>query len=147
MESNASPDFLRAATDERRRLEVLLQADPIFQKFEAVCRVVELYEKEVSVRRPASAAPQKSGPEPEPIRNVARQEQNRHVDPQTLAASTKETSPGDWEWGRQSAQIRESSVEYLRQRGEAATGPEICAAIMKLGVEIRGKKPSAVVAA
>jgi hypothetical protein len=134
MESNMSRDILLAANDERQRLEALLQADPTFQKLEAVRRIIELYEPEIAASTHPSASSQESGPQLHLIPDTAPTE----VDPPTRAARA---------WGRQSAQIREESVKYLRQKGEPATGPEICEAIMNAGVEIRGKKPSAVVSA
>lgn len=45
----------------------------------------------------------------------------------------------------QSARIRDAAVIFLRERGEPASGTEIYNTIRKRGVEVRGKKPSAVV--
>ena len=84
---------------------------------------------------------------PDPIREAARHEQNQHGDPRTHAAPTK-TSRGGWKWGdSQSSRIRNAAADYLREKGEPATGPEICDAIMKMGVSIKGQRPEKAVTA
>jgi hypothetical protein len=84
---------------------------------------------------------------PDPIRDAARHEQNQHGDPRTHAAPTK-TSRGGWKWGdSQSSRIRNAAADYLREKGEPATGPEICDAIMKMGVSIKGQRSEKAVTA
>ena len=46
----------------------------------------------------------------------------------------------------QSARIRDAAAPYLREKGKPARGTEIYKAINAKGVEVRRKKPSAVVA-
>jgi hypothetical protein len=108
-------DILRAATAEAERLEVLLHDQPLYQRLQAVRRIIDLYQ------------------EPLPMASIA---------PQTPPSIKRRGSRA----GSQAEAIREGTAQFLRQKGARATSGEIYEALRLEGINVVGKKPSAVVA-
>ena len=165
--------LLHAAHKELHRLEPLLQQNPIYRRVEALRRVIEEYEGTVGSRGPdltfcPDPAMTTSVPEPtrdptapatvSPSRPLAFPHLTRGIsaddpaaDPDVPANISPARVPtrgrsGSTRANSQAARIRDAAAPYLREKGKPARGTEIYKAISAKGVEVRGKKPSAVVA-
>jgi hypothetical protein len=152
MESKMAPDILQAAIEERYRLEALLRSNLAFQQFEAVCRVIGLYERVAEV--PAGADPVANSDlsgrtdRPDPVPNPDLPTIIPSSDPSTLPDPLVRRRRGGWTWyDSETTRIRNAAVEYLRKKGCRAKGTEISSALASNGVKINSQKPSSVVAA
>jgi hypothetical protein len=109
-------DILRSAKAEEQRLLAIIREHPIFQRLEAIRRVISLYESPVVPLRPDAPPP--------------------------LAPEGRRGTRA----GSQAEAIRQAAIAYLREKGERASSSELYAALSLKGVVVVGKKPNAVVA-
>jgi hypothetical protein len=165
-------ELLHAAYEELHRLEALLQENPVYRRVEALRNLIEEYDAYiVGSRRPDLSSVPKSTlttSAPLPLHDQS-------AAPTTVSASRAPSDPGSphpaadpdapanirasapvgLQGGprrrggprraSQAAQIRDAAAPFLREKGTPARGTEIYEAIRAKGVEVRGKKPSAVV--
>jgi hypothetical protein len=168
VDSDPVIELLHAAYKELHRLEPLLQQNPIYRRVEALRRVIEEYEGVVGSREPdltfgPDPAMTTSVPQPTrdptapatvtPSRPPASPDLTRRAsaddpaaDPDVPANISPARVPTWTRANSQAARIRDAAAPYLREKGKPARGTEIYKAISAKGVEVRGKKPSAVVA-
>lgn len=158
MELARTPDILKAAIEESYRLEARLCANPDFRRLEVVRRIITLYAPGAEV--PARIDPI-SHPDPisypEPAVSAIRAAPTTDPDPSPTNSSSREPDPSDPQptsrqglntWGNsQSSRIRAAAAEHLMKTRKRATSGEICKAIVSKGIEVKGKKPAALVAA
>jgi hypothetical protein len=171
MDSDHVIELLHAAYEELHRLEPLLKQNPVYRRVKAL-RIDEYQADIAGSRRPdlrscpesawstsalaslrdpiapatVSPAHAPSAPRPQP---------HPATDPD-LPANTRARAPASPALSRQprggpreksqAAHIRDAAYSYLREKGTPSRGTEIYNAIRAKGVEVRGKKPSAVVA-
>jgi hypothetical protein len=152
MESATIPVILQAAIEERSRLEVRLRSNPDFRRLEVVRRLIVEYALGAGVPGPIDPISH-----PEPAGSTIRPAPTPNPDPSPTTSSSSPPSPSDvqrtsrkvgvvWE-NSQASRIKAAAAEHLMATKKRATGGKIYKAILSKGVEVRGKKPSAVVSA
>ena len=142
-----TPDFLQAALEEFYRLEVLLRANPDFQRHEALRRAIALYTPEAQSIVPLDplahripSATKTTLPTPGPTSST--------LTPPTYPDPSPRSRAGRYTWtNSQQSRIREAAAAHMKQTGHRQTGGQIYKAILSKGVEVQGKKPAAVVSA
>ena len=152
MEATRIPEILKAAIEERYRLEARLRSNPDFRRLEAVGQIIALYASAAEVPLPIDPISY-----PEPAKSAIRAAQTPNPDPSSKNSSSSPPMPSDpqptsrqglWTWDdSQRKRIRDAAAEHLMKTGKRATSGEIYRAILSKGIEVRGKKPAAVVAA
>jgi hypothetical protein len=173
MDSNPVIELLHAAYAELRRLEALLQQNPIYRRVQVLRRLVEEYGADIAVFGPSDPRPDPGSSEAATAQGSPRDagkvppsdapsHQPAEAAPQLLPSrepaakvSIEPAAPSDSApKGRhragsgeksQAARIRDATAIFLEKRGAPAKSTEIYKEIHKMGVEVRRGKPHAVV--
>jgi hypothetical protein len=160
MEARPTPDILQAAVEEEYRLEAALRSHPIFQRLEAVRRVIEVYRGAGEILAAVDQVAGLSGdtiradpvptPDPPATSSLSSPPTQRAISPPSHSSSAPLARFRRGGWTRtnsQTSQIRAGAEEHFRKTGKRASGPEIYKALMSKGIEVYGRKPATVVAA
>jgi hypothetical protein len=152
MESIMTPEILQAMVAERYRLEALLHSNPVYQRLEAVRRVIDLWARvaDDTARVDPVASSDRSGGTvgAHPVPKSDHGPTTPPSDPPITTDPPVKSHRGGWTRGNsQRSRILTAAAEHFRETKMRATGREIYEAITSKGIQVRGKKPQAVVAA
>jgi hypothetical protein len=152
-------EFLHSLYAELHRLEPLLEQNPVYRKHKRLRDLIRECETDIigSIRPDLRSSPQSWSIASVPIGDNApatvtpshalnASEAVSSVPQPRPATDSKPHRRGGPREVSQAAQIRHAALSYLQGKGKPAHGTEIYDAIRVKGVQVRGRKPAAVVA-